>query len=89
MRNFANFSIRFNKKWTTPPNCSWGFASRHYAADPSASTSEPNTMVENTPNHFEHKVIALNHEGKAAKPADAYGVRFAYGKTPKLSATSG
>jgi hypothetical protein len=41
-------------------------------------SSQPETAVENTPNHFEHKVMALNHEGKAAKPADAYGVRYAW-----------
>jgi hypothetical protein len=42
-------------------------------------TSRPNTMVERTANYFEHKVSALNAEnGKATKPADAYGVRFAW-----------
>ncbi|MDR0683736.1 MAG: hypothetical protein LBF83_01210, partial [Spirochaetaceae bacterium] len=40
--------------------------------------SQPETVVENTVNHFEHKVMALNHEGKAGKPAEAYGVRFAW-----------
>ena len=43
-----------------------------------APVSQPETVVENTVNHFEHKVMALNHEGKAGKPADAYGVRFAW-----------
>jgi hypothetical protein len=25
----------------------------------------------------EHKAVALNHEGRAANPADAYGARYA------------
>jgi hypothetical protein len=42
-------------------------------------TSRPETVAENTRNHFEHKVLALNPAtGKARKPADAYGVRCSW-----------
>ncbi|MDR0563008.1 MAG: hypothetical protein LBG73_10015 [Spirochaetaceae bacterium] len=79
MRDFANSSIRFNKKLDDPAKLYLGI--RPKDATPTAHpapASQPETAVENTPNHFEHKVIALNHEGKPAKPADAYGVRFAW-----------
>jgi hypothetical protein len=38
-------------------------------------TSQPDTVVENTVNHFEHRLRALND---ASKPADTYGVRYAW-----------
>ena len=42
-------------------------------------TSQPITVVENSVNHFEHKIKAVNHEtGDTSKPADAYGVRYAW-----------
>jgi hypothetical protein len=45
-------------------------------------------MVENTPNHFEHKVKALNHgTGDVSKPADTYGVRYARHIDGEKSAT--
>jgi hypothetical protein len=35
--------------------------------------------VENTHNHYEHRVRAMNTErGDHSKPADAYGVRYAW-----------
>ncbi|GAB6391864.1 MAG: hypothetical protein MdMp014T_1237 [Treponematales bacterium] len=41
-------------------------------------SSVPDTDVRNTENHFEHRLSALNNEGKPLKPHDAYGVRFAW-----------
>jgi hypothetical protein len=44
-----------------------------------APTSQPDVDVLPTTNHYEHKVRAMNHAtGKPVKPADAYGVRFAW-----------
>ncbi|MDR1073433.1 MAG: hypothetical protein LBL45_07145 [Treponema sp.] len=41
--------------------------------------SQPDIVVENTSNHFEHRLRTLNHEiGAASKPADAYGMRYAW-----------
>ncbi|MDR0599597.1 MAG: hypothetical protein LBG84_05885 [Treponema sp.] len=79
MRDFANAAIRFNKLMDDPAKLNMGIhpkdttPTRH-----ERPTSQPDTAVENTLNHFERKVVALNHEGKAAKPADAYGVRYAW-----------
>ncbi|GHU99886.1 hypothetical protein FACS189483_09590 [Spirochaetia bacterium] len=37
------------------------------------------TVVDNTPNHFEHRLRALNRgRNDASKPDDAYGVRYAW-----------
>ncbi|GMO48072.1 MAG: hypothetical protein Pg6C_10380 [Treponemataceae bacterium] len=79
MRDFANSFVRFNKKMDDPAKLVMGIRPKDAVptAHP-APSSQPETAVENTPNHFEHKVMALNHEGKASKPADAYGVRFAW-----------
>jgi len=43
-----------------------------------APSSQPDTDVRNTKNHFEHEVRALNSSGDAVKPDDAHGVRFAW-----------
>ena len=80
MRDFANTSIRFNKKMIDPQKLVFGI--RPTDKTPThhlPPTSQPDTAVENTPNHFEHKVRALNHAtGDTAKPEDAYGVRYAW-----------
>ncbi|MDR0525019.1 MAG: hypothetical protein LBG90_04015 [Spirochaetaceae bacterium] len=79
MRDFANASIRFNKKMDDPAKLLLGI--RLKDSTPTAHAppaSQPETAVENTLNHFEHRVKALNHEGQASKPGDAYGVRFAW-----------
>jgi hypothetical protein len=79
LRDFANSSVRFNKKMDDPAKLFMGIRLKDTTPTTHAvPASQPETAVENTPNHFEHKVMALNHEGKAAKPADAYGVRYAW-----------
>jgi hypothetical protein len=80
MRDFANSSIRFNKKMNDAAKLALGIHPRDTTPTVHGPpSSQPDTVVENTRNHFEHKVKALNHEtGKAHKPADAYGVRYAW-----------
>ena len=80
MRNFANFAIRFNKKMDAADKVFLGIhlkdatLTRH-----TPPTSQPITVVENSVNHFEHKVRVVNHDtGNTSKPADAYGVRYAW-----------
>jgi hypothetical protein len=80
MRDFANSSIRFNKKMRDEDKLVYGI----HPADTTPTyhgtpTSQPDTEVENTRNHFEHLVRAINHErGDHSKPVDAYGVRYAW-----------
>jgi hypothetical protein len=80
MREFANSSIRYNKKMSDADKLVMGIR----PADTTLTThpvpaSQPETVVENTTNHFEHKIKALNRGRKdASKPADAYGVRYAW-----------
>jgi hypothetical protein len=80
MRVFANSSIRFNKKMNDPAKLLMGIHPKDTTPTTHGTpTSQPDTVVENSVNHFEHKVKALNHEtGDASKPADAYGVRYAW-----------
>ncbi|MDR0684562.1 MAG: hypothetical protein LBF83_05495 [Spirochaetaceae bacterium] len=79
MRDFANTSIRFNKKMDDPAKLLMGIHPKDTTpTSHPIPVSQPEMVVENTVNHFEHKVMAVNHEGKASKPADAYGVRFAW-----------
>jgi hypothetical protein len=80
MRDFANSSIRFNKKMRDEDKLFLGV--RPTDTTPTTHgvpTSQPDTDVLNSINHFEHKVRALNHvTGDTSKPADAYGVRYAW-----------
>ncbi|MDR2446126.1 MAG: hypothetical protein LBD58_02350 [Treponema sp.] len=80
MREFANSSIRFNKKMPDEDKLVMGI--RPADTTPTTHpvpTSQPETVVENTVNHFEHKIRALNRgRNDASKPADAYGVRYAW-----------
>jgi hypothetical protein len=80
MRDFANSSIRFNKKMNDAQKLVFGIQPGDKTMTSHGTpTSQPDTVVENTVNHFEHKVKAFNHEtGGGAKPADAYGVRYAW-----------
>jgi hypothetical protein len=80
MRDFANSQIRFNKKMKDEDRLFLGI----HPADTTPTshavpTSQPDTDMLNTINHFEHKVRALNHgTGDTSKPADAYGVRYSW-----------
>jgi hypothetical protein len=80
MRDFANASVRFNKKMDDPAKLFMGIRLKDSTPmTHPAPSSQPDTVVENTVNHFEHRVKAMNHEtGDAGKPADAYGVRYAW-----------
>jgi hypothetical protein len=79
MRDFANGSIRFNKKMS---DSDWLYMGVHpkdttHTTHP-APTSKPDTDVLPTTNHYEHRVRAMNHAlGDTSKPPDAYGVRYA------------
>jgi hypothetical protein len=80
MRDFANSQVRFNKKMKDEDRLFLGI--RPADTTPTAHavpTSQPDTDVLNSINHFEHKVRALNHiTGDTSKPADAYGVRYSW-----------
>lgn len=80
MRDFVNASVRFNKKMDEAAKLALGIKPKD--ASPSSRprpTSQPDAVVENTRNHFEHQVKALNREtGATGKPADAYGVHYAW-----------
>jgi hypothetical protein len=80
MRDFANSSIRFNKKMTEADKRELGVhtADKTQTSHP-APKSQPDTDVLPSANHYEHKVRAMNHEtGALTKPDDAYGVRYAW-----------
>jgi hypothetical protein len=94
MRDFANTSLRFNKKMNDPDKLQYGLRpADNVMTSHAAPVSQPETVVENSPNHFEHKVKALNREsGDATKPADAYGIRYAWqvgGEKPPTGADLG
>jgi hypothetical protein len=80
MRDFANGSIRFNKKMDDASKLHLGIrpTDTTHTTHP-APSSQPDTDVLPTTNHFEHRIRALNHAtGDTSKPADAYGVRYAW-----------
>jgi hypothetical protein len=80
MRDFANSSVRFNKKMDDPAKLAMGIHPKNTTPTTHGTpTSQPDTVVENSINHFEHKIRVINHEtGGASKPTDAYGVRYAW-----------
>jgi hypothetical protein len=80
MRDFANDSVRFNKKMTDPDKMHLGvhIKDKTYTTHP-APASQPTTEALSTKNHFEHLVRATNRDtGDASKPPDAHGVCFAW-----------
>jgi hypothetical protein len=80
MRDFANTSIRFNKKMTDADKLYMGIrpTDTTHTSHP-APVSQPNTDVLSTKNNYEHLVRSLNRDtGNLSKPADAYGVRYAW-----------
>jgi hypothetical protein len=77
MRDFANSFIRFNKKMDDTAKLNMGIRPRDTTPTTHGRpTSQPDTVVENTSNHFEHKVRAF-YAGSASKPPGAYGVCYA------------
>jgi hypothetical protein len=80
MRNFANQSIRFNEAMSEQDKLHMGIAPADTTSTAqTAPTSQPDTDVLPTSNHFEHVVRALNHDtARPVKPEDAYGVRYAW-----------
>jgi hypothetical protein len=79
MRGFANSSVRYNKKMDDADRLPLGIRPEDSTRTThEAPASQPLTVVENTHNHFEHKVIAYNPATeKHDKPDDAYGVCYA------------
>jgi hypothetical protein len=80
MRDFANSSIRFNKKMDDAAKLFMGIHPKDTTPTSHGTPAEqPETEVENTRNHYEHRVRAINTgRGDHSKPADAYGVRYAW-----------
>jgi hypothetical protein len=80
IRDFANSSIRYNKKMDDATKLAMGVRLKDDTQTSHGTpSSQPATEVENTRNHYEHRVRAMNTErGDHSKPADAYGVRYAW-----------
>ncbi|MDR2448080.1 MAG: hypothetical protein LBD58_12470 [Treponema sp.] len=80
MREFANSSIRFNKKMDEAAKLFMGIHPKDTTpTSHGIPASQPSTEVENTRNHYEHRMRAINTErGDHSKPADSYGVRYAW-----------
>ncbi|MDR1127431.1 MAG: hypothetical protein LBL06_04800 [Treponema sp.] len=80
VREFANYAIRFNKKMTEKDKAPLGIHSPDATFTTHGTpTSQPDIVVDNTVNHFEHRVRALNRgRNDTSKPSDAYGVRYAW-----------
>ena len=80
MRDFANSSIRFNKKMDKAAKAQLGIFSRDSTVTHHpVPTTRPDIVVENTRSHFEHKIRALNPaNGKAVKPDGVHGVRYGW-----------
>ncbi|MDR1986211.1 MAG: hypothetical protein LBP88_04470 [Treponema sp.] len=80
LRDFARTSVRYNKKIPDDVKQTLGIHPADTKPTPHpAPASQPETVVENTVNHYEHRVRALNRGRKdTAKPGDAYGVRYAW-----------
>jgi hypothetical protein len=80
LRDFAKSGIRFNKKIPDEEKLNLGLRPTDgtQTSHPKPS-SQPDTVVENTINHFEHRVRALSRgRNDNSKPEDAYGVRYAW-----------
>ncbi|MDR1399267.1 MAG: hypothetical protein LBJ41_05030 [Treponema sp.] len=80
MRDFANSSVRFNKKMEEVDKVQLGISSRKTTITHHPTpTARPDIVVENTRSHFEHRILALNpNNRKTSKPDDVYGVRYGW-----------
>jgi hypothetical protein len=80
MRDFASSSVRHNKKIPDSVKAALGVRLADTTPTPSpVPSSQPETVVENTVNHYEHRVRALNRgRNDTSKPADAHGVRYGW-----------
>jgi hypothetical protein len=78
MRDFANGHIRYNRQMSVSEKDYLGIKPHNPPTPHPTPASQPDTDVRNTRNNFEHEVRALNAEGSAVKPDDAYGVAFAW-----------
>lgn len=80
MREFANTSIRFNKKVDEVTRQYLGIRPKDTVPTTHPRpTSQPDTEVGTTSNRFEHRLSAKNRDSRgSAKPADAYGVRYGW-----------
>jgi hypothetical protein len=80
MRDFANSFIRFNKNMDEAAKSELGISSRDTTiTHHPAPTVRPEVAVENTRNHFEHRILALNPaNNKSSKPDDVHGVRYSW-----------
>jgi hypothetical protein len=82
MRDFANSSIRFNKRMTDAEKEALGVHIKDgVMTTHPAPTEQPDTVVDTTPNHFEHKIRALNRgRNDTSKPEGVHGVRYGWQK---------
>ncbi|MDR3115270.1 MAG: hypothetical protein LBU25_07100 [Treponema sp.] len=80
MRDFANSSIRFNKHMDDPAKKALGVHTRDSTPTfHGPPEDQPATEVENTFNHYEHRVRAMNpRRGDHSKPPGVHGVRYAW-----------
>jgi hypothetical protein len=79
MRDFANTYIRFNKKMEDADKFRYGIRTRDGKLTRRGTPgSQAFAAVSNTKNRFEHRIRAINAEGKASMPSDAVGVRYAW-----------
>jgi hypothetical protein len=80
MRDFANASIRFNKKMTDADREALGIHAKDgVMTTHPAPTAQPDTVVDTTANHFEHKIRALNRgRSDTSKPDGVHGVRYGW-----------
>jgi hypothetical protein len=80
MQDFANSSIRFNKSMTDAQKLRYGIrVPDDTKTSHGVPAHQPETEVQNTKNHFEHRVSAINPDTRTAvKPDDAYGVRYGW-----------
>jgi hypothetical protein len=80
LRAFATSSMRYNPFMTMADRQEFGLnVPDTVPTVQKRPDGRPNTVVEKTKNFCEHKIVAINPDnGKASKPAGAYGVRFVW-----------